>query len=797
VDKDRGLRRHFRQTAIDDLKLCSDGDDTQLERENNVGDNLKLYLLESGIDGVEIARAAHSSHYRWACGSNGSTISVPTILTFDAHCIEDFCRPEWVTHVKMTNLSLQGLKDALAFPETRIRFPQNLPISPSPYIAGLQVIGGPVSFFQDESIAFAENLNCLIGPRGSGKSTVVEALRYVFGQNRQLSAMEGLETPIRDLQKANLVDSLVRVMYRGKSGDRILESTFDVKADYATKVYTTAGEYVDVADVEVNGDFPVRLFGWSEIETIGRDSSRQREMLDRLIPDIGPVLGRRAEIRRQLRDNRVSIKQAVTDLRSAYDKSGGEIRRYKEYKSDFDKLNTAEVRGLFGVLDLVHAKQGVLAKVKSNLASVTQSLGDPADLTLRDGLEEVLAAGEQTLRDWWLAEEIQRLNLLCVEQGMQGALRAAIEGMNSLRELVDQHLAALSESERSVEDSLRAQFSGDASKQRIASLRENAKRRWEHVCGLRDEYLRRWDQLQSVLAERETILSKLIDAQDQIAGLRSRHNQRAEETLNQSLPDSMRVSIEFVAGGDTQQFHEAVTPFLKAATRYKARNLAQVVAKFYNPPSFARLIRSGLVEDVTGKSAQTDGGKSEITEEDTKKISEATDPYAFDEYADCQILADGGARLDRILELQEVEWDDRETILLNGRPVNEMSPGQRSSAMLPLIALAETTPLVIDQPEDNLDKRLIGGVLANVLAKLKETRQIIVCTHDPNIVVGGDAEQVVVLEALSNRKGKVSTHGSIDNEDIVRTIIDLLEGGKEAFESRSKRYGARTAATRS
>ena len=115
--------------------------------------------------------------------------------------------------------------------------------------------------------------------------------------------------------------------------------------------------------------------------------------------------------------------------------------------------------------------------------------------------------------------------------------------------------------------------------------------------------------------------------------------------------------------------------------------------------------------------------------------------------------------------------------------------------MLPLIALAETTPLVIDQPEDNLDKRLIGSVLANVLARLKERRQIIVCTHDPNIVVGGDAEQVVVLDALSNRKGKVSTHGSIDNPDIVQTIIDLLEGGKQAFEQRQKRYGEHTAST--
>ncbi len=108
--------------------------------------------------------------------------------------------------------------------------------------------------------------------------------------------------------------------------------------------------------------------------------------------------------------------------------------------------------------------------------------------------------------------------------------------------------------------------------------------------------------------------------------------------------------------------------------------------------------------------------------------------------------------------------------------------------MLPLIALSETTPLVIDQPEDNLDNKLIGKVLTNILAELKEQRQIIVCTHNPNIVVSGDAEQVVVLKAISDRRAEVDIHGSIDNEDIVKSVIDIMEGGKEAFLMRKKRY---------
>lgn len=155
------------------------------------------------------------------------------------------------------------------------------------------------------------------------------------------------------------------------------------------------------------------------------------------------------------------------------------------------------------------------------------------------------------------------------------------------------------------------------------------------------------------------------------------------------------------------------------------------------------------------------------------------------------ILLDDGKRLKDLLALEEIQWDDYQVILLNDEPVEGKSPGQRSSAMLPLIALAQETPLVIDQPEDNVDKRLIGTVLARILADRKQHRQIIVCTHDPNIPVGGDAEQVIVLEAISDHEGKLATdgHGSIDDEKIIQTVIDLLEGGERAFENRRKRYG--------
>ena len=108
--------------------------------------------------------------------------------------------------------------------------------------------------------------------------------------------------------------------------------------------------------------------------------------------------------------------------------------------------------------------------------------------------------------------------------------------------------------------------------------------------------------------------------------------------------------------------------------------------------------------------------------------------------------------------------------------------------MLPLIALSETVPLIIDQPEDNLDNRMVGRTLTKILADLKENRQIIVATHNPNIVVGGDAEQVIVLDAPKARCAAVTRSGCIDDSEIIDSVLSIMEGGKEAFQARERRY---------
>ena len=123
--------------------------------------------------------------------------------------------------------------------------------------------------------------------------------------------------------------------------------------------------------------------------------------------------------------------------------------------------------------------------------------------------------------------------------------------------------------------------------------------------------------------------------------------------------------------------------------------------------------------------------------------------------------------------------------------INEGSPGQKSAAILAFILNSGENPLIIDQPEDDLDNSLIYNLVVRSIRKMKNKRQIIIVTHNPNIPVLGDAEAIIVLERNSDgkvtfRKGKKA--GCIEEKVIREGICDIMEGGEEAFRKREKKY---------
>lgn len=127
---------------------------------------------------------------------------------------------------------------------------------------------------------------------------------------------------------------------------------------------------------------------------------------------------------------------------------------------------------------------------------------------------------------------------------------------------------------------------------------------------------------------------------------------------------------------------------------------------------------------------------------------------------------------------------------VGGRNLDELSPGERGIVLL-IFYLAlnkNSTPIIIDQPEDNLDNQSVYSKLVPCICAAKDRRQVIIVTHNPNIAVACDAEQIIYCDMDKNGHCISYTAGSIENDVIKQHVIDVLEGTMPAFDLRRRKY---------
>jgi len=190
----------------------------------------------------------------------------------------------------------------------------------------------------------------------------------------------------------------------------------------------------------------------------------------------------------------------------------------------------------------------------------------------------------------------------------------------------------------------------------------------------------------------------------------------------------------------------------------------------------------------------------ELRPEQLAQLIQANDLDLFDE-----LTAFGNERSRKILDsfrenvdpltLEVASIEDRIGIELNvattGSPhfkdASDLSRGQKCTALLPILLARRDNPLIIDQPEDNLDNHFIFETVVNAVQRMKKRRQMIFITHNANIPVLAEAELVLVMNS-DGRVGVIEKSGTVD--ECREQIIDLLEGGREAFDLRSKRYAS-------
>ena len=273
--------------------------------------------------------------------------------------------------------------------------------------------------------------------------------------------------------------------------------------------------------------------------------------------------------------------------------------------------------------------------------------------------------------------------------------------------------------------------------------------RYDNVCKTMREELNKHE---GFFKKRQTYRQQLIEEQRQAFD-------RVIHALEQKFAGRIRVSR--VKHGRVGRLHEFIQSLnQKGITRWW--NTLEEEQK-PSPDSLLSRLENGTLGDVDMSDIVQETFRERLTRLKKRELASVRCPDRYD------------------LELRMDDGSYRE--------LSELSGGQQVSVLLSL--LLETTddrPLVIDQPEDELDNRFLFETLLPTLKKLKGKRQVILATHNANIVVNGDADMVIQLEATAN-KGRVACAGAIEEPAVREAIVRTVDGGKDAFRLRRRKYG--------
>lgn len=795
-EKGRGHRARFRSTRGEVLGRKLYDPESGREIDKSVSAQYLAHIADLGPDALEIMNPEDRAYYTRVTVPGGDDREFACVVRSDHHHIEAFSEVAAKTYVKVAKRDLESIRKALQFADTRVRYHADLEERPNLRIAALK-LASPQSngLFVQANAAFSDNLTCIIGARGSGKSTILEALRYVLGLNPLLSSNPSpdggqLEAMIKRTQAANLNDTLIEVVLEEGNGvQHHLSCAYDEESDGLISI-VSPGDERRLTPHEVRERFPISLFSWGELESLGRDATLQRSLLDRLSPDLVALKEARRSLYTQLAENREIAGAACRRLKQLIDADEGLLRRYSTWKADFDRANTEEARALFADLDAARDRLDAIDKAGRWIGGLRDELSRLQERVAEGEVQKLLSEMSERARAWWAAEVDASLQFGDGVGRVRAQFDEAQQILDSRRNgLLELHRQQ-QEKVREHEINLREKTQSDDEDELRRGQREERKARFDRVSDRRSEYLDELGRLDRALLDRDALSAALDQAAQAITTARSKSRAALLGRLEEGGIEAPAIGIALDPGGD----RDRVVSFMKdgefftgeAFGQYRAKKWSERASRMATPGDWSRAL---LAEDLDAiSSAFTEHGGLGSEELDRMKAHFA--PFIADADADVRVPS---PRLLSVLELTEQPIDDSLVITLNGRPVDELSPGQRSSTMLPLVALSEQSPLVIDQPEDNLDNRIIGDSLTGILSRLKERRQIVVATHNPNIVVGGDAEQVIVTNALGARSAEIELTGSIESEDIVDAVVSIMEGGAEAFSRRGRRYGLHAA----
>lgn len=612
------------------------------------------------------------------------------------------------------------------------------------WIEAIRIEGGTLDGFCQQ---LRPGLNVLIGGRGTGKSSVIELIRFCLG------APSSSDTIAKDALEHAL----------GVLGDGKITITL-TDGNERIEVTRIASDESDACPFDVT---PPLVFSQKEVEQVGAHSQSRMRLVD------GFVSGRNAAVTKQA-PLHARIKSASSEIRSLLievdDISEKLLVLPKlqakladlQHQGAAQRARSAELDGLRHQLDQL-IPLATAANVRA--ASIERSavkLGDWADEL------EIVANRRPSIEAWPVEASIpdqleqHRNRLSVVNQTLTKAIteyRLIIAELETLRQTTQREKATIEAQGREVRQKIEEQQKGASIldrqiaelSQEIAALNSLAALKAERI----ERIERVSQQRQAALDEMHTQTQALTQNRHQIAA-----------KLTDALAPAIRVNVRPLA--DYRAYISVLNSALRGSgLRY--RELADRIVETFSPQEIAVYAEKADAAAI--------GTVLEISEERAHRLAEA-------------LRGDAGT------ELLVTEVGDEVVIeLLDGtsfKTTDFLSMGQRCTAVLPIILQHNERIIVLDQPEDHLDNAFVVGTLVQAIRARSGSAQTIIATHNPNIPVLGDADWVAHLESDGDRCF-VHVAGALEDNEVVDSITNIMEGGREAFQRRATFYAESSA----
>ncbi len=666
---------------------------------------------------------------------------------------DDLDNPRCYSWIKMTAPTLGALCLASRDPESRVRLSHE--VNPA-YYSRIERLTMRRGYLEDLDIEVSPNLNAVVGGRGTGKSTLIEAIRYAL----QLTPTNKDAARVH----AGIIDANFA---KEKASIEIVVTSFQQNSERYTitrlhgepaKVLDEHGAVLKLAPKDV---LPrAEVYGQNELLAIVQDEQAKASLLGRFLPDD-------SDVRREIGDLKAVLRQNRTQIDTIDVKRSDAAAKLDMLPALVDREKSFKKLGLDKELEQVRARETERAYVTA-AGEALDSFDQAAD-DFQAAIEEIEIPEVPPDTAIAHSQELQALSQAVTQakKAVDEAAQAALQRLADARVQFDasktsfDHVIAAAEHAFSVVVNKLPAMKGKSASQLTADYKK--------VSG-------EIAKLKPLGGQKAALEARLIELGQERANLleslaKARSGRwtalgKAVKELNKRLEGQLRVDFE------PARIREPLKSFLLEChlDGIGDKRLSWIdAADNLSIPDLIATLRAG------SDALQTRFKKAGMQKQAADALA-ALSPS-------------------KVRELEELELPERLELLLNVardgdnyREVGRLSTGQQCTAILHLLLLDNPDPLVIDQPEDNLDNAFIADHIVSELRANKTKRQFIFATHNANIPVFGDAEWIGVLHEEDGR-AKLQASGSIDAPEVKELAANILEGGKEAFTRRREKYG--------